>query len=123
MPMIRDAKKLKKLKARSPSPIKRRFNRSESEDRHKKKRTKEKSYQSRSDSRRKVSPYRKRHDEMKIWNFGLPWSIKGKEVGEYLLHRHPTGSFPTKDWRWVRLYNSNCEFIEVTLDSKKVNMI
>jgi hypothetical protein len=55
--------------------------------------------------------------------FGLPWSIKGKEVGEYLLHRHPSGPFHVNNWRWVRLKNSNCEFMELTLEAKKVRFV
>jgi hypothetical protein len=57
---------------------------------------------------------------MVLWVFGLPWSVKGKEVGEYLERRHPQGPFPVLEWKWVRLKNSNCEFMELTMEAKKV---
>lgn len=102
--MVKEAKK--RIKERKSQK------RSRSYQRHKNKRE-----DSSSSRERKESPM-----ERAVWIFGLPWSIKGKEVSYFLEHKHPGGAFYVIEWKWVKLRNSSCEFMEVVLDARKVGM-
>ena len=48
--------------------------------------------------------------------------MKGKEAITY-LEKHPAGPFPVITWKWIRVKDTNCEFMLLTLEAKKVVLI